>query len=659
MGEMKTANAGLKGEFRAKGLSRQLVFVPIDAALIAAATALAILLRFETDFGGNEAAQNFINYLPINLLLYMPAFLFGGLYRVLWKYAGVQELIRLCVLSAIGCGITCIANCVFTLGLSYTVVVINALLITLLVGASRLPARAAKPIRINAGNSDGTDAGKKRLMIVGAGAGCTYVLNLCRRNKGLNSVPVLIVDDDPRKQGMRLMNVPILGAAKDIPMLAEKNKIQEIIIAIPSASIRDVDTLIALCKQTLCRVRILSVTQGYEAPRVKQKFRLRDIDVADFLMRSEVHLDLAGTSAYLTDKTVLITGGGGSIGSELCRQVMRFSPKMLVVYDIYENSSYELECELKQTYNGECRMEVVIGSIRDKTRLNEVFTQYKPEVVFHAAAHKHVPLMEQSYGEAIKNNVSGTRNLLEVSERFGVERFVMLSTDKAVNPTSIMGATKRINEMMVQVFSKDSRMKCMMVRFGNVLGSYGSVLRLFEGQIKMGGPVTVTHPDIVRYFMTIPEAAQLVLQAGAFAQSGAIYALDMGEPIRIMDLAEKVIRFYGYEPNVDMLIKITGLRPGEKLYEELTSESENAQLITTQHERIFVVPAADVDKRWFLERLSLIEREAGKGFLENRGGKQLIQALIKELVPNYFPSDLPTHQTWDAGSAALGQTITG
>jgi len=477
----------------------------------------------------------------------------------------------------------------------------------------------------------------KRVMIIGAGSGGANALALYKKKTYENIIPVLFVDDDPAKRSYRFDNVPVLGGRRDIPGLAMKHNIQEIVISVNPANIVNMDELIQLCRQTTCRIRLLAGIDNIDKNQTAKAW-FKDLDIADFLMRNEEHLDLSSVSAYLKDKTVLITGGGGSIGSELCRQVMRFSPKLLVIFDIYENNAYELECELRQNFNGSCREEVVIGSIRDIRRLQEVFAKYKPEVVFHAAAHKHVPLMEKSYGEAIKNNIFGTRNLLEVSAASGVERFVMLSTDKAVNPTNIMGATKRINEMMVQVFAKESGMKCMMVRFGNVLGSHGSVIPLFEMQIKKGGPVTVTHPDIVRYFMTIPEAAQLVLQAGSFAQNGALYALDMGEPIRIIDLAEKIIRFYGYEPNVDMPIKITGLRPGEKLYEELISEKELQRLIATENKKIFVVPTDNIDEKLFYERLARLEREVEGGVFEGETRKAVIQRLIRELVPCYTPN---------------------
>ena len=335
---------------------------------------------------------------------------------------------------------------------------------------------------------------------------------------------------------------------------------------------------------------------------------------------------------YLAGKVVLVTGGGGSIGSEICRQIMRFGPAKLLVFDIYENCAYELECELRQKYGRDCPVEVLVGSIRDKRRLDEVFETWHPTVVFHAAAHKHVPLMEVSPGEAVKNNVFGTRNLLQSASEHGVERFVQLSTDKAVNPTNVMGATKRVTEMLLQSFARHTPMKCMAVRFGNVLGSHGSVIPLFEAQIRKGGPVTLTHPDITRYFMTIPEAAQLVLQAGGLAQSGAIYVLDMGEPVKIIDLARKLIRFYGYEPGVDMEITVTGLRPGEKLYEELMMDRESAGVTRTAHDKIFVAPPIDFSEDAFEAQLAALADAVG------RDDDQAIVDGLVEVVQTYHPN---------------------
>ncbi|MBP6873545.1 MAG: polysaccharide biosynthesis protein [Clostridia bacterium] len=610
----------------------------LDAILLVAAIALAILFRFENGFSGTEASSNFLSYLPVHVAVYLPVLLLGGLYKVYWKYAGLPEITRTFILCAFAGFLTYLANIVFTIGYSRSVLAMTSVLVAVAIVASRISPRAIGYLQRRYKHSKRNDD-YKRIMIIGAGNGGAYVINLCKKKMYSNYIPVLIIDDDPTKSGYRLENIPIMGSRADIPALAEKYKINEIVITIASSAIRDMDELVRLCKQTNCRIRILSGMHGIDAPDADEKFLIRELDIADFLMRSEEHFDLSAVSAYLSGKTILITGGGGSIGSELCRQVMRSSPKKLIIFDIYENNAYELECELKHNYNGALNVEVVIGSIRDRKRLNEVFAKYKPDVVFHAAAHKHVPLMERSYGEAIKNNVFGTRNLLEVAETFGVERFVMLSTDKAVNPTNIMGTTKRINEMMVQVFAKTSNMKCMMVRFGNVLGSHGSVIPLYEMQIKKGGPVTVTHPDIVRYFMTIPEAAQLVLQAGSFAQSGAIYALDMGQPIRIMDLAEKMIRFYGYEPNVDMPIKVTGLRPGEKLYEEVISEEEYKRLVPTMHKKMFVVPTAEIDAKWFYQQLTFLEREIENGFSESDARKLVIQVMLQELVPSYAPNN--------------------
>ena len=357
---------------------------------------------------------------------------------------------------------------------------------------------------------------------------------------------------------------------------------------------------------------------------------IRELNISDFLSRDEIELDMESIAGYLSGKTVMVTGGGGSIGSEICRQIMRFKPKLLIIFEIYENCAYELEYELRQKYGASCPVVTQIGSNRDKHRLDEVFEQYHPQVVFHAAAHKHVPLMERSPAEAIKNNVFGTRNLLESACSHGVERLVQLSTDKAVNPTNVMGATKRITEMLIQRYGEKTDMKCMAVRFGNVLGSHGSVIPLMEAQIRKGGPVTVTHQDITRYFMTIPEAAQLVLQAGGIARSGSIFVLDMGEPVRIMDLAEKLIRAYGYEPNVDMPIKIIGLRPGEKLYEELLMDSERDKMVKTAHKKIFVANVDRVDDEQFERMMTTLEA------VVDSNDERAVEA-VASVVPTYHP----------------------
>jgi len=449
----------------------------------------------------------------------------------------------------------------------------------------------------------------KKILIVGAGWAGNFAISSYQSGEKAGR-PVVIVDDDEQKQNQRLSGVPVKGKFKDIPALVEKYDISEIVIAVPSLQGDKLSELVNMCKKTKKSVTIMSKAVSADIANNESPIKFRELNIADFLSRDEVQLDTESISSYITGKRIMVTGGGGSIGSELCRQIVKFDPELIIIFDIYENSAYELQQELIRTYGKNVQIKVLIGSIRDKQRLDEVFETEEPSIVFHAAAHKHVPLMEDSPAEAIKNNVLGTYNLIRSASEHGVERFVQISTDKAVNPTNVMGATKRMCEMILQCFSKKTEMKCMAVRFGNVLGSHGSVIPLFEAQIKNGGPVTVTHPDIIRYFMTIPEAAQLVLQAGSSDKSGEIYVLDMGEPVRIKDLAENLIRFYGYEPDVDMKIVYTGLRPGEKLYEELLMDEEEDKMGKTGYEKIFVAHPLDFDESILLSQIEELSKSA-------------------------------------------------
>ena len=602
---------------------RKIGMFALDMVLITLSVYLSMELRFEM-FIPARHMKTMMGALPVVLGAYMACYALGGIYQIMWRYAGVRDAARLCLLSGIACGITLAVNLFMNLGLFRGVLILIALIGTIAIGGVRMLWRVLSKDRIPGGLGDAMP-----VMIVGAGEAGAYAVNICNKNPKQMGKPVLLVDDAPGKQGLRIQNVPVRGMTKDIPKLVARYGIREIIVAIPSlGSGSRMQEILELCNQSHCHTRILSepadTTGGEETPFI------RELNIADFLSRDEIELDTASIAGYLSGKTVMVTGGGGSIGSEICRQIMRFKPKLLIIFEIYENCAYELEYELRQKYGANCPVVTLIGSIRDRRRLDEVFETYRPQVVFHAAAHKHVPLMERSPAEAIKNNVFGTRNLLEVASSHGVERLVQLSTDKAVNPTNVMGATKRITEMLIQRYGEKTDMKCMAVRFGNVLGSHGSVIPLMEAQIRKGGPVTVTHPDITRYFMTIPEAAQLVLQAGGIARSGSIFVLDMGEPVRIMDLAQKLIRAYGYEPNVDMPIKIIGLRPGEKLYEELLMDSERDKMTRTAHRKIFVANVDKVDDAQFDRMMKTLEEVVDKN------DERAVEA-IAEVVPTYHP----------------------
>ena len=615
-------------------LLRRMILVLLDAAIVIFSFYFALLLRadgaVEASWWPHNRALLYQN-LPWIVALYLLSFLAGGLYHVLWKYAGERDLIRLGGMIAVPTGVVYFVNHFCVHGVLFdSANAMAAVLIFLLVGGSRLAWRLFlnHPIGERLRGVPNKDPNRP-VMIVGAGEAGAWAINVCKSNSSYGH-PVVAVDDDLVKQGQTIHGVPVKGTLEQIPQLCTQYNIHNIIIAIPTLRGSRLNHVIDLCVSTHCPVQILSDPQlvGSNGP---QQGAFRELNTADFLSRDEVTLDNEKISGYLTGKTVLVTGGGGSIGSELCRQVMRFRPGKLLIFDIYENCAYELLMELQQKYGRDIPVTVLIGSIRDKKRLDEVFETYHPTVVFHAAAHKHVPLMEISPAEAVKNNVLGTKNLLTSASEHDVERFVQLSTDKAVNPTSVMGCTKRICEMLIQTFAGNTDMKCVAVRFGNVLGSHGSVIPLFEAQIKKGGPVTLTDPNIERYFMTIPEAAQLVLQAGALAEGGSIYVLDMGEPVKIMDLAKQLIRFSGYEPGVNMEIKIVGLRPGEKLYEELMMDEEQGKMRRTEHNKIFVASPRDIDLAVFYQQLQDLAAAA-------QHNDEGVVDQLEKMIPTFTPT---------------------
>ena len=615
---------------------RRAFLVLLDAGLVAFSFYICLMLRMDGEVDVVEvqtAFHNLYRNLPWMVAIYVIVFLVGGLYTILWKYAGVRDLFRLCALVGISSALVLIGNPIVHHVLYRSAIAYTTLLVIALVGGIRLAWRVFLNVP-----REKTRTANTPLLIVGAGNAGAWAITLCK-NQADCGRPVAVVDDDPAKRNATIQGVPVRGTLEEIPQVCQDYGIREIIIAITSLRGSRLAHVIDLCNSTQCKVRMLSDPHAVEDnPEASAEVAnnggggFRELNTADFLSRTEVTLDTEKINAYLKDKIVMVTGGGGSIGSEICRQIMRFSPKQLIIFDIYENCAYELEMELRQRYGREAPILTLVGSIRDRARLDEVFETYHPTVVFHAAAHKHVPLMETSPAEAVKNNVFGTKNLLTSASLHGVERLVQLSTDKAVNPSSVMGCTKRICEMLIQSFAERTPMRCVAVRFGNVLGSHGSVIPLFESQIKKGGPVTVTDANIERYFMTIPEAAQLVLQAGALAQSGSIYVLDMGKPVRIMDLARQLIRFYGYEPDVNMPIRVVGLRPGEKLYEELLMDEEQDKMRRTEHNKIFVAPPKQMDLAKFYEQLQDLDVAAN-----DHNDAEVVQSL-QTIVPNFRPN---------------------
>ena len=601
------------------------LFVFSDILLLTISFFCAYLIRFDLDFEAipKNFVDNMILLLGVSIVLKIAVFIPFKLYKSLWKYAGVYELVSIFLASALTNGALFLYIAFVERLAPRSIFVITGMLDVLLIGGSRMTYRLYR--RLVLGRVIRLD-NVKRVLIVGAGDAGAMISKEMELHPELNYRPVAFLDDDNFKKGKKVNGIPVLGGIDDVADIVERKSIDEIIIAIPSAKPAVINRIYEQCAKTKCKVKILpSMSQLIDGTIMLK--RVKDVDLEDLLGRDPVVVDLEEIAGYLSGKVVLVTGGGGSIGSELCRQIATFDPKKLVMLDNYENGLYDVYTELTRKYP-ELDIIPVIANIREMDRMNEVFEQYRPNIVFHAAAHKHVPLMENNPEEAVKNNVFGTWNVAHCADIYNAERFVLISTDKAVNPTNVMGATKRIAEMIIQALDAKSKTEFVAVRFGNVLGSNGSVIPLFKKQIEEGGPVTVTHPDVTRFFMTIPEAVQLVIQAGALAEGGEIFVLDMGEPVKILDLAKNLIRLSGFEPYVDIDIEITGLRPGEKLFEEILLNEEG--LKATKHNKIYIAKPLHIDYELLERELEILKDKIYKTSDANE-----IKEYVKVLVPTY------------------------
>lgn len=603
---------------------RRIILILVDSVCIALSGYGALLLRFNGPIP-NQYLENLTVMLLPMIACGLVVFFYFKLYHSLWQFASIIELknivlatfadsiVNVCLLEITGNDLP--RSCYF----------IYFLLLTMFLGGNRFTYRLLrlKKSKIGFGNV------KKRkdlekVMIIGAGLAGEKVYREIINSQEVYKQVMCFIDDDRSKQGRNVHGVIIYGGRDKIIEAAEKFEIEEILVAIPSADKKELAEVLNICKETKCKIkRLPGIYQLLNGDIHISDFK--EVEVQDLLGRDPIEVNLEDIMGYVTDKVIMVTGGGGSIGSELCRQIAANKPKQLIIVDIYENNAYDIQLELKDKYP-KLNLEVMIASVRNTKRMESLFERFHPEIVYHAAAHKHVPLMEDSPNEAVKNNVFGTLNTARVADKYGTKRFILISTDKAVNPTNVMGATKRICEMIVQSFNKRSKTEFVAVRFGNVLGSNGSVIPLFKKQIKAGGPVTVTHPDIIRYFMTIPEAVSLVLQAGAYAKGGEIFILDMGKPVKMADMARNLIKLSGHEPDVDIKIVYTGLRPGEKLYEELLMKEEGLQ--ETPNNLIHIGKPIEMDEESFFEKLVELKKEVYEEVED-------IRPFIQELVPTY------------------------
>ena len=608
-------------------LVRRFFLFLTDTFLLNACVYLSLIMRF--DVGIVSIEPQYINNYVDNMLFYtiISLFIFWvfRLYHSLWQYASIAEVYRIAEACIIVEVVHFLSNKIMGNMLPRSCYFNAAIYLIIAICASRFMYRMIRTVLNKYRNIKTSN----NVMIIGAGEATNVIMREIQSSSYLaNSNIACIIDDDRRKVGKYIRGVKVIGTRDKIKEAAKLYDIDEIIFAIPSASNEVKRDILNICKETDCTLKILPGVYQMVDGEINVN-SIRNVDVLDLLGRDPIEVDIESIMGYVKDKVIMVTGGGGSIGSELCRQLVSHKPKQLIIFDIYENNAYDIQQELKINYP-DANVVTLIGSIRNVSRLESVFAQYKPDIVYHAAAHKHVPLMEVSPDEAVKNNVVGTWNVARMADKYGVKKFVMISTDKAVNPTNVMGATKRICEMIVQTYNEISKTDFVAVRFGNVLGSNGSVIPLFKRQIEAGGPVTVTDPNIIRYFMTIPEAVSLVLQAGAYAKGGEIFILDMGEPVKIDDLAKNLIRLSGYTLGVNMEIKYTGLRPGEKLYEELLMKEEGLQ--ETDNKLIHIGKPIEFDKENFFDNLEKLKEEA----YSETGN---IRESLKKVVDTYHPNE--------------------
>ena len=608
-------------------LVRRFFLFLTDTFLLNACVYLSLIMRFDVGIVSIEPQyiSNYVeNMLPYTIMSLLIFWLFR-LYHSLWQYASIAEVYRIAEACIIVEVVHFLSNKIAGNMLPRSCYFNAAIYLIIAICASRFMYRMIRTVLNKYRNIKTSN----NVMIIGAGEATNVIMREIQNSSYLaNSNIACIIDDDRRKVGKYIRGVKVIGTRDKIKEAAKLYDIDEIIFAIPSASNEVKRDILNICKETDCTLKILPGVYQMVDGEINVN-SIRNVDVLDLLGRDPIEVDIESIMGYVKDKVIMVTGGGGSIGSELCRQLVSHKPKQLIIFDIYENNAYDIQQDLKINYP-DANVVTLIGSIRNVSRLESVFAQYKPDIVYHAAAHKHVPLMEVSPDEAVKNNVVGTWNVARMADKYGVKKFVMISTDKAVNPTNVMGATKRICEMIVQTYNEISKTDFVAVRFGNVLGSNGSVIPLFKRQIEAGGPVTVTDPNIIRYFMTIPEAVSLVLQAGAYAKGGEIFILDMGEPVKIDDLAKNLIRLSGYTLGVNMEIKYTGLRPGEKLYEELLMKEEGLQ--ETDNKLIHIGKPIEFDKENFFDNLEKLKEEA----YSETGN---IRESLKKVVDTYHPNE--------------------